>query len=755
MAKKWYRTNHRGPARVGLFPRLPLVPLLLLACLMLLGATRCPALDLTIWDFPRWLEPGETVDRFTWMRRQLRQFEAENPGITVRLSELTWNRGHEKLKIAALGGQFPDVAPGTVPLLFIQEGLVEPVDAYLEPGDREDFLPGALQAFTIGSQTYGWPWYMSGQLLYVNRAFFASAGVDLPREGRWTTEEFEAKLTALRDHLKAEPEKKPLGLYFQKDQTACFPFAFAFGGDWVGPDRTFRGDSPETLRGLAWLRGLIERGIAPADAGGRTADDVWMAFGREHRLAVAALGLWAIKVLSEKYPMDFEVVHYPAPAGRANGPFLGISGFYVFRRPGEPERVRAAMKLARFLTLGARQRDLAGYAQFPTRRSAGNIYPGNPHMTRAWEVMQDGRTVLSDPRWSQIDEEIAGAVQGVLLGRTGATEAMRLAGGRVGAMLERHQGSVRDDLQKGSWLGTLFLWACPAVLIFALLSRQVHLLMVVPALSVLMLFLVYPLGDALVLAFRDYRIGEVGGFTLGNFARAFEDPKFVKACWHTLAYTVLVVPANVLSALVAASLIYGLPGRAKGLFRALYYLPGVASVVVLSMVWRWLFNTEVGLFNTVLRGLGLPAVGWLTNPDWAMGSIILTGILRSPGGAILIYLASLANIPPSLLESADLEGATPFQKWWYITVPLLRSTTLFLLITGTIDALQVFAQVLMLTDGGPGDATAVVVHRVYTAAFRDFDFGLSSAMALLLFVAIMIVTLVQRRWTEQDMEGMA
>ena len=173
------------------------------------------------------------------------------------------------------------------------------------------------------------------------------------------------------------------------------------------------------------------------------------------------------------------------------------------------------------------------------------------------------------------------------------------------------------------------------------------------------------------------------------------------------------------------------------------------------MVWRWIFNTEVGIFNNILKWLSMTPIGWLTNPDVAFWSIILTGILKSPGGAMLIYLASLANIPKSLYEAADLEGAGPLTKWWYITIPLMRSTTAFMMITGTIASLQVFAQVLMLTDGGPGMSTEVVVHRVYTSAFRDFDFGLSSAMALLLFIVILLITLLQRKLTNEEANKLA
>ncbi|MBI3039082.1 extracellular solute-binding protein [bacterium] len=706
--------------------------------------------EIELWEYPRWLEPGNDIDRFAWVKRQLKLFQIENPQIKVKLTELSWNRGDEKLKIAALGGAFPDIAPGTVPLLFIQEGLIEPIDSFMEPGDAEDYLPAAKQAFTVGQKMYGWPWYLGGQLLYANRAMFASAGVILPLNGRWTNEEFVDSLRNVKMNS-PKPNCYPLGLYFQKYETANFPFAFQFGGDWITRELKFVGDSEETLKGLSWIKELIGEGLVPPDTGGRTSNDIWTGFGRENRIACAAFGLWGVKALTEKYPMDFEIMHFPAPSGKKSPAFLGISGLYIFHRD-DANRVKAAMRLARFLTSAKNQRELSNYTQFPTRKSSGNIYSGNRHMSRAWEILQEGRTVIPDPRWGQIDEEIEGAVQKILLDRANAKDAMEHSHERVNSLIARAKSTVGEDIRKGSWIGKLYLAVFPLLLIFAIILRQVHLIFLLPALTVLGLFLLYPLLDAMVLAFRDYRLDEVGGFTIQNFRNALHDPKFLAAIKNTGLYTIVVVPANVLVALIVASLIQGLPKSLKGGFRAAYYLPGVASVVVTAMVWRWLYNSEVGLFNTILRGLHLPVIGWLTDPGVAFYSILLTGVLRSPGGAILIYLAALGNIPKTLYESADIDGATWFQKWFYITVPALQHTTMFLLITGTIDALQVFAQVLMLTDGGPGDSTEVVVHRIYTAAFRDFDFGAASAMALLLFIAIMVVTLLQRRLRTVDLE---
>lgn len=720
-------------------------------------------MTLKIWDFPRWLEPGETVDRFSWITKKIKEFEQNNPGIKVELTKLTWSRGHEKLKIAALGGNNPDIAPGTIPLLFIKENLIQPIDEFLSPKDKKDYLTAALDAFTYENKIYGWPWYMSGQLLFINNDLFRDARVRPPENGTWTNQEFVDKMLQIKKYIDntnkdgialSQQGYYPLGLYFQKNETANFPFLMSHGGRFISEEQKFVGNNPEMLKGFSWLKKLKNQGIIPPDSGGRTMQDIWTAFAREHRIAVAAFGLWGIKGLTQKFPMNFSVVNYPAAEGVESKPFVAISGFYVFKNKNK-ERVKMAMKLAAFLTSGEQQKALEKYSQFPTRLSTGNIYQGDPHMSAALKIFQNGRTVFNDSRWPQIDEEIEYGIQRTLLGRTTAKEAMNRAEKSVKRVLGAQSGSIKEDLNKGSMFGRIVLFLAFLAITFAIFSKQTHLIMIVPALSIIGLFLFYPLADAFIIAFRNYRIGEVGGFTFANFTRALTDPKFTKACFNTVLYSCVVVPANTFTALIVASLIYALHGKAKSFFRGAYYLPGVASVVVLTMVWRWIFNTEVGLANTILKWFELQPVGWLTDPDIAFWSVIATGVFKSPGGAMLIYLASMANIPGSLYESAELEGAGPFAKWWHITVPLLRGTTSFLMITGTITALQVFAQVLMLTDGGPGISTEVVVHRVYTSAFRDFDFGLSAAMALILFLAILLITIFQRKFTNKEVEYLA
>ena len=708
-----------------------------------------------IWDFPRWLEDEKSLDRFSWITRKIKEFEQLHPEVKVELTRLTWQRGEEKLKIAAISGNYPDIAPGTIPMLFIKEDLIEPIDEYLTDEDRKDYFQWALNAFKVKGKIYGWPWYMGGQLLYINKEIFASASVELPHNGRWTIKEFEDKLQQLKKYMADEKANFPLGIYFQKGETANFPFLQAFGGELITEEGKFAGANPEFIKGIDWIKHLIDEKLIPSDSGGKTANDTWTAFGVNHRLGVAAIGLWGIKALESKFKMDFQVVNFPTEdSSKTSHSYRGTAGLYVFKNP-DKNRVKLAMELAKYLTNAENQKDLVKYTQFPTRAATGNIYASNPHMTTAWSILQEGCSVYPDNRWPQIDEEFEANIQRILLGELPVKEGMEKTGENISRILSTENGSICSDIRKSSLFAKCIAIISILAFIFALASKQTHLIMVIPAVTLIGLFLFYPLSDALLLAFRNYKLGEVGGATLENFVRAFQDPKFTKACWNTLIYTLIVVPANTLTALIIASLIYGMKGKIKSFFRAAYYLPGVASVVVLTMVWRYMFNTELGLFNTVLTTLGFKQVGWLTNPSIAFWSVMISGIIKSPGGAMLIYLAAMGNIPSSLYESADLDGAGPIKKWWYITVPLLKSTTTFLLITGTISALQVFAQVMMLTDGGPGISTQVVVYRVYTSAFRDFDFGLSSAMALILFIAIMIITLIQRKLTNREAEYLA
>jgi len=189
--------------------------------------------------------------------------------------------------------------------------------------------------------------------------------------------------------------------------------------------------------------------------------------------------------------------------------------------------------------------------------------------------------------------------------------------------------------------------------------------------------------------------------------------------------------------------------RLKEFFKAIYFSPMVTSTVAAAMVWWWLYNPQFGLFNVLLRLVHIPDQPWLMSSRMALPSIIIFSIWKTLGYNMIIYLAGLQAIPQQFYEAATIDGASPFKRFWRISVPLLAPTTTFILIYNSILAFQVFDQVFVLTGGGPANATNVVVLELYRQAYKRFNFGYASAEAMVLFVFILGVTVLQYVYTKR------
>ncbi len=275
-------------------------------------------------------------------------------------------------------------------------------------------------------------------------------------------------------------------------------------------------------------------------------------------------------------------------------------------------------------------------------------------------------------------------------------------------------------------------------------------LFLLPKLVLFTVFIAIPVVWAFLLSFQEYKIFGSVFVGLDNYVKVFESEAFGIALRNTFIYTVVTVPFNVISALVIATLIHSLGRVAQSFFRAAFYLPTVASGVIIAMVWRWMYNYEFGLFNYVIRLFGGEPVNWLGQSDSALWAIILMQMLIPFGVGIIFYLASMGSISESLYEAATIDGANSFQKWIRITLPLLKPSTLYLVLLSTIGSFQVFTQIIMMTGGGPGNATETLVHLIYKTGFRDFEFGLASAQSVVLFVIILFFSIIQFRVLRHD-----
>jgi multiple sugar transport system permease protein len=261
----------------------------------------------------------------------------------------------------------------------------------------------------------------------------------------------------------------------------------------------------------------------------------------------------------------------------------------------------------------------------------------------------------------------------------------------------------------------------------------------------LALFSFVPVGFTVYLAFHSWNLIEhqqrfVG---LANFRTLLHDGLF----WITLRNTALYVtyvPITMAAAIGLALLLNRQRGGER-LLRAVVFLPFVTSTVAIAIVWQWLFNADFGLVDYGLHLLGLPAVDWLGSPRFALLSIIAVTVWTQVGYQMVIFLAGLQNIPRAYYDAALVDGASAWQRFRHVTLPLLKPVTLFVLVTGVIAGFQVFTLVYMMTEGGPLHSTDVIVYRIYQTAWEFLRFGYASAMALVLFAILLVVTLVQFR----------
>jgi multiple sugar transport system permease protein len=272
-------------------------------------------------------------------------------------------------------------------------------------------------------------------------------------------------------------------------------------------------------------------------------------------------------------------------------------------------------------------------------------------------------------------------------------------------------------------------------------------LFLAPGLLLFVAFRVYPLLEGLWLSFTNARLGRSASTWVGlaNYQQLLDDTRFHTSLANTAFYTVAsTVPILAVPLALAVALNRGVALRT--FLRSAFFFPFTLSVVTVGLTWLWLLDPVVGPFNYYLRGAGVPVRPWLADPATAMWAIIATTVWFVTGYYLVIYLAGLQDIPRDLYEAAAIDGASGWRSFWAITLPLLRPVMLFVFVTHIIGSFQIFGQVFVMTEGGPGDATRTVVQHLYETAFRSFfHFGSASAMAWVLFAVILIFSVLQFR----------
>lgn len=283
-------------------------------------------------------------------------------------------------------------------------------------------------------------------------------------------------------------------------------------------------------------------------------------------------------------------------------------------------------------------------------------------------------------------------------------------------------------------------------------QRRTGIVFVVLPMLLFLIFAVAPMVFACYLSFTEFKFTSAPVWVgLRNFEQLAQDRIFRIALKNTAVYTAGVVPVGMALSLLVALL---LNQKIRGIvvYRTAHYLPVITSTVASAVVWMWMFASDVGVLNALLQVVGLPPQRWLMSSRLALPSVMFMSVWRGLGYSMIIYLAALQGIPEHLYEAAEIDGAGTWKKFWNVTLPLLKATTFFIFVTSVIDSFQVFGSIYVMTQGGPGYATTTMVHQIYLNAFKYLRMGYGAAEALVLFIIIFVLSMINWFFLRSDVE---
>lgn len=278
-------------------------------------------------------------------------------------------------------------------------------------------------------------------------------------------------------------------------------------------------------------------------------------------------------------------------------------------------------------------------------------------------------------------------------------------------------------------------------------KKMTGLIFSLPALILIFIFLIFPTIMAFQNSFYDYyalKPADKAFIGLKNYVDLFKDKTFLVALKNTFYFTVVVVPVQTTIALLLAVLV-NQKFKLSKVYRVGFFSPVITSMVVISILWTFLYNPNNGLINSVLEALKIPKQPFLTSPKQAMNSIIVMSAWQAAGYYMMIFLAGLQDIPADLYEAAEMDGANEIQKFFFVTLPSLSNVLRFVVLMTTVQAFKLFTQPYVMTNGGPQDSTKTVVQFIYEQGFQYRNIGYSSAIAVVFFIFVLLISMILKK----------
>ncbi len=703
---------------------------------------------LNFWE----LSVGEEL-----MRELLDKFEKENPHIKVRLQQLSWDYGFDKIILSIAAGNAPDVCElGTdwVPKFSSSGVLLDITDDVQEI--KDDYL--LWEPTYYKDRIYGAPWLAGTRVMFYNRDLFFKAGLD-PDKPPTTWDEL---LKAARKIHKLGPDVYGFGMFAAEPYAPWqqfLPFAWGNGGSVLSKDLSkVTINSPEVTEALQFYNKLRDYSIVDRQP------QINTMFAQE-KVGIQISGFWNFKLIPRFNPkLNFGVALLPKPSlyKGFRAAFAGGEIFVVLKNTKYPKE---ALKLIKFLIKEEHTLEIVKVQHnvVPTSKTSLDhpYYRAHPNEKIFFKQMLTAVAPPNHPDWVSIQEEVTKLIEEVIIGNKPVKEALDSAAFRIDGILKREKvtGRLTDKLIAliicilalllivGTYI-TRKIKKKKSQMQFSLRKHYTTLIFLSPWVVTFLVFGIYPLVYSVIISLCKYNLlsSQLTFAGLSNFISVLKDVEFRRAVWHTIYFAAGTIPFTMAMALFCAVLInQKIPF--KQLYQAGLFIPVATSVIVIATIFSFIYSPG-GLLNATLAKLQLPfpKPSWLMNIKWALPSIMFMNVWASFGYYMVLFLAGLQTIPSSLYEAASIDGANEWQQFWHITLPQLRPIMLFAMVINTIRTFQVFPEIFAMTRGGPLGSTTTIVYYLYEKGFHKFQMGEAAAVAYLLFFMILGFSLIQMKF---------
>ncbi len=690
---------------------------------------------------------------------------------TIHVETLHSSQLPQKLLTAVAGRVPPDVCiyDRFRVANFAQRGALERLDELVRvQGVRsEDFFQVCWNECLYDGRLYAVPFNTDVRVLFYNKRMFRDAGLDPERPPRTWDElrRYSERLTTRND----DGSLQTVGFvpFINFGNTWLYLFIWQNGGEILSEDgRTALIDSSENVAALEWCRDFVDfygaNNLRSFQASTAVKELEPFFVGRTAMLGEEVWMLTRIK----RYAQDLDYGMAPLPWPESGRRASWSGGFSMIVPKGTAHPEEAAEFIAHMTSREIQQSFGESAFQLPANRMAvDSEFYQKPEWSAFINEMEHSRYRPTSPAGAFIWDELSRAWESGAGGGMEPAEALRRARRNVQGELDRiHAHEARPLV---NW--TYPTLALIAVFLAAILGRgavsakkirtlTLHrkeafagYLFALPVMIGLLTFTLGPIAVSAVYSLCDYDVlRPARWFGFGNYRKMFAaDPLFWKSLWNTLYYTILAVPASVAGSLVLAVILNN-KLAARGIWRTLFYMPSIVPIVALSMLFLWLFNGDFGLFNVVLNAVGIPDVHWMASPAVVKNSLVLMN-MWTVGAGMIIFLAALQGVPRYLYESALIDGAGAVQRFFTITVPMISPAIFFMIVINTINSLQIFTQAFLMTrgTGEPENSTLFYVFYLFRQGFEYFNMGYAAAMAWIIFLIILVITIVQFRLSKR------